>query len=272
MAIGHFNFAEVSVLRAMAAAAAKLGVPVIAGTSEGERDFLGVKQAVALVRSLRAEGVPIFINADHTKSFKWAKEAVDAGYDAILFDGGSLSFEQNVKETRKVVEYAKFKNSEIVVEGELGYIGSSSKILQKIPKGAAIEEAQLTKAKEAAQFVKETGVDLLAPAVGNIHGMLASGNEPRLDLKRIKAIKKSAGIPLVLHGASGNSDEDLVGAVKAGISIIHISTEIRVAWRKALDNFLAADKNELAPYKILKIAQIAAEEVVEKKLKVFTIK
>lgn len=269
VAVGHFNFGEIAVLRSIANVAKGMGVAVIAGTSEGERKFFGPRQAVALVKSLRQDGLPIFINADHTKSFDKIKEAVAAGYDAVLFDGTSLSLEENIKETRKVVEYVKSKNPDIIVEGELGYIGSASKLLEKIPEGAAVTEEQLTKAKEAEDFVKETGVDMLAPAVGNIHGMLIREPEPSLNLSRIRAIKKAVKIPLVLHGASGNSDEDLAGAIKAGIAIIHISTEIRVAWRKALENALQADEHEVAPYNILKVPQMAAEEVISKKLKLF---
>src|SRR3989338_6418152 len=102
-AIGHFNFAELTVLKAATGAARELNVPIILGTSEGERDFIGVKQAVALIKSYRAEGVPVFLNADHTKSLEKIKEAVAAGYDAVLFDGSELSLEENIKKTREVV-------------------------------------------------------------------------------------------------------------------------------------------------------------------------
>lgn len=170
-AIGHFNISTVEALWAIFDAARGLDVPVIIGVSEGERKFLGVKQVVALVQSIREEfDYPIFINADHAYSFDGVKEAVDAGFDAVIFDGASLSLEENIATTKKCAEYARSVNPDIVVEGELGYIGTSSALLDELPEG--VDEAHMTKPDEAERFVKETGVDLFAPAVGNVHGML----------------------------------------------------------------------------------------------------
>ena len=242
VAIGHFNISNLEALWGIFNAARKLGVPVIIGTSEGERDFIGTRQAVALVKSLR-EGFdyPIFINADHTYSFDRVKEAIDLGYDAAIFDGAEMSFEENIKITKRCVDYARKTNPEIIVEAELGFIGKSSKILDEIPSGVKITEEFLTKAEEAKDFAQKTSVDLLAPAVGNIHGMLKRGKDPALNIERIREIRKSAGVPLVLHGGSGNSAEDFTDAISAGVSIVHISTEIRVAYRKGLQ--LALQEN-----------------------------
>ncbi|MFH1759188.1 MAG: class II fructose-bisphosphate aldolase [Patescibacteria group bacterium] len=268
IAIGHFNFSEFTVLRAIMGVAKKLKTPVIVGMSEGEREFFGLNQAVALVESFRKEGALVFLNADHTKSFQKAKEAIDASFDAVLFDGGRLSLRRNIAETKKVVQYARKKNQNIVIEGELGYIGGSSQILSEVPRGAAVQEDQLTTIEEAKQFIKETGVDMLAPAVGTVHGIVSS-YQPRLHLERIKDIKKAVRVPLVLHGASGVNDEAVQKAIKAGMSVVHINTEIRAAWRRALESSLNTSRDELAPYHILDIPQAAAAEVIEKKLKVF---
>ena len=228
IAIGHFNFSDLAGLKAIFDAARELGVPVILGASEGERAFVGPRQAAALVRSLREEyGYPVFLNADHTYSFEKVKEAVDAGYDAVIFDGAKLPLEENIRIAKQCVEYAKSKNPSIIVEGELGYIGSGSEVRKELPEGAAVNPEDLTKPEEASGFVRETGVDMLAPAVGNIHGMFANAPDPALDLARIAEIKKAAGVPLVLHGASGNTSDDLRGAIVAGISIVHINTEFR---------------------------------------------
>lgn len=270
-AFGHFNVSDTVALRAIFEAARELGVPVIIGTSEGEREFLGPWQAVALVRSLREQyDYPIFLNADHTHSFEKAKEAIDAGYDAVLFDGGKLPLEENIRETKRVVEYAKSKNGGILIEGELGYIGSSSQVLKEIPKGAAIEEKDLTTAEEAARFVKETGIDLLAPAVGNYHGMVAGFAKSSLNMARIKAIKDAVKIPLVLHGGSGTPDSDFLKAVEAGISIIHINTEIRIAWRKGVEAALKENPEEVAPYKLLAPALSGMKSLVRARLKLFS--
>ncbi len=269
-AIGHFNISNLEALRGIFNAAKNLNKPVIIGTAEGERSFIGVKQAVALVKSLREEyNFPIFLNADHTYSFDKVKEAVDAGYDAVIFDATGLSFEENIKVTKQCVEYAKSVNPDIIVEAELGFIGTGSQVRDGIPEGVKISEEFLTKPEEAKKFVAETGVDMLAPAVGNIHGMLKGGKDPALNIKRIAEIKQAVGIPLVLHGASGNSVEDIKAAVKAGMAVVHVSTEIRAAYRKALTKALQENPEELAPYKYLKEAVRAVSEVVESKLALF---
>ncbi|MBU6431206.1 MAG: class II fructose-bisphosphate aldolase [Patescibacteria group bacterium] len=270
VAIGHFNISNIEALWGIFNAARKLGVPVIIGTSEGERDFIGAGQAVALVKSLREQyDYPIFINADHTYSFDRVKEAIDLGYDSVIFDGTELPFEENVKITKRCVDYARKINPEIIVEAELGFIGKSSKILDEIPSGVKITEEFLTKPEEAKDFVEKTRVDLLAPAVGNIHGMLKGGNDPALNIEKIREIRKFAGIPLVLHGGSGNSAEDFKDAIDAGVSIIHINTEIRVAYRKGLQLALQENPDEVAPYKYLKEAVKAVEKVTEDKLRIF---
>ena len=179
VAIGHFNISDTEMLKGIFCRA-KLKLPVIIGTSEGERDFIGIDQAVALIKSLREEhNYPIFLNADHTYSFERAKEAIDAGYDMIVYDGANIPFEENLETTKRVVEYAKNVNPDIVVEAELGFIGKSSKLLDAVPEGAEITDEHLTKPKDLEKFVKETGVDLIAPAVGNLHGMLKYEQNPR---------------------------------------------------------------------------------------------
>lgn len=265
VAIGHFNISNLEALHGIFNAARDLSLPIIIGTSEGERDFIGVKQAVALVKSLRDEyQYPIFLNADHTYSFERVKEAVDAGFDSVIFDGTKLSLDENIKITKQCVDYAHRINPDILVEGELGYIGASSKVLDKVPDGVV-----KTSPEDAKKFVVATGVDMLAPAVGNIHGMLQSGVDPALDIELIKKISAAVGIPLVLHGASGNSAGDIKASIASGVSIVHINTEIRVAYRDAVRDFLKDNPNEVAPYKFLKPGVEAVQKVVAEKLRFF---
>jgi len=269
-AIGHFNISDCIALKAIFLAAQELNLPVIIGVSEGEREFIGVRRAALMVKNLRQEfNFPIFLNADHTHSLEKIKEAAEAGFDAVLFDGGKLLFEENIKETKKAVEIAKNINPEILVEGEMGYIGGGSTMLDEIPEGAATKKGGLTDPEEAARFVKETGVDLLAPAVGNLHGILKNAPMPKLDIERIKKIGQATGVPLVLHGGSGLTDEDFLKAIEAGVSVIHINTEIRLAWRKGMEKSLAQKPDEVVPYKILPIAIGEIAEVVKKRLKLF---
>lgn len=270
VAIGHFNISNTEALWGIFNAARALNVPVIIGVAEGERDFLGVKQVAALVRSLREEfDYPIYLNADHTHSFDRVKEVIDAGFDSVIYDGADISFEENIKITKQCVDYARSVNPDILIEGELGFIGASSKILDEIPEGVGLDEESLTNPMKAKEFVEKTGVDMLAPAVGNFHGMLRGGVDPKLNIERVKEIMDATGVPLVLHGGSGNSEEDFKNAIENGVSIVHINTEIRVAYKKGLMLGLSENPDEVAPYKYLKPAVKAVQEVVDKKLRLF---
>lgn len=270
-AIGHFNISECAALKGIFQSAQELNVPVIIGVSEGERDFIGVKRIALLVKSLREEfNYPIFLNADHTHSLEKIKEAVEAGFDAVLFDGGKLPFEENIKKTKEVVEYVKSANPNILVEGELGYLGGSSVILKEIPKDAAIKPEDLTNPEQAAQFVKETSIDLLAPAVGNIHGMFKNAPNPSINIERINKLRSMVGAPIVLHGGSGIIDEEFIKAIDAGISIIHINTEIRLAWRQGMEKALRDNPEEVVPYKLLPTVIKEIKNAVDKRLKLFS--
>ena len=270
VAIGHFNISDSEQLWGIFNAARELNLPVIIGTSEGERSFIGQRQAVALVKSLREEyDYPIYINADHTYSFEKVKEAIDAGYDAVIFDGNKVTHEENVSISKECVEYARKSGREVLVEAELGNIGTSSKMLESIPKGAQITSEMLTKPDDLKAFVEETGVDLIAPAFGNLHGMLKSGKNPNIDIERVAQLRKAGGIPMVLHGGSGISDEDFTKAIQAGISIIHINTEIRVAYRNGIQLSLQENPDEIAPYRFMKGGRKALFEVVKKRLQLF---
>ena len=269
VAIGHFNISNIEGLWAIFRAAQKVDMPVIIGLSEGERGHVGTRQAAALVKSIREEfGYPIFINADHCHTFESVKEAVDAGFDAVIFDGAQLPIEENIEITKKCVEYAHSVNSEIIVEGELGYIGTSSKMLDEIPEGVSLDN--LTTVADAKRFVEETGVDLFSPSIGNIHGMLKSSANPELNIERIKEISDAVDAELVLHGGSGISDENFKSAIEAGISTVHINTEIRRAYREALEEALKNDPEQIAPYKFAKPAMEAMQEVVEKRIRLFS--
>jgi fructose-bisphosphate aldolase class II len=268
VAVGHFNISELGTLKGIFAAAQELQLPILIGTSEGEREFIGVRQCVALVKNLREHyDFPIFINADHTHSLDKVKEAAEAGYDEILFDGSSLPYEENLKQTKEAVAIVRAINPNAIVEGEIGYIGSSSEIVDKKP------ELILSTPEEAVRFVSETGVDVLAPAVGNMHGLLASmvsgAEHKRLDIARIAEIKAAIGGKfMTLHGGSGTADEDFVAAVKAGMTIVHVSSELRLAWRRGVEEGLK-NPSEIAPYKIMTPAVDGIKKVVIDRLKLF---
>jgi len=270
-ALGHFNISDLVGLKAVTEAARELNVPVLIGLSEGERDFIGIRQVAALVKSIRdQDDYPLFLNADHTHSLPKAVDAAKAGFDAVIFDGSQLPFEENVKQTKRAVEAIKAINSSIIVEGEIGDIGSGSEIHQTVPEASRT----MTTPEEAKQFVDATGIDVVAPAVGNMHGLLRSmvyGEvKKRLDIQRIRDIKKATGIFMTLHGGSGTDDEDFRMAMKAGITIIHVNTEIRLAWRQGLEAAFAKAPDEVAPYKLLPHAVDAVKEVVRRRLHLFS--
>ncbi|MEK7643616.1 MAG: class II fructose-bisphosphate aldolase [Patescibacteria group bacterium] len=245
-AVPHFNISNLEMIKAIAEAAVERRSPALIGTSEGERDFVGLAEGVALVRAVRERyQIPLYINADHSYSVEKAKEAIDAGYDSVHIDLSKKPFEENIAGTREVVEYARTKNSEISIEGEIGYfVTDSSKVYDK---EIEVPEESLAKPEEAERFVRETGVHRLAPVVGGIHGV--AKNEGKLDIARIAAIKaKLSDTVLVLHGGSGDPAEDLKAAVAAGIANVHISTDLRVAYHAALQ--IEAAKDEIAPYRI----------------------
>jgi fructose-bisphosphate aldolase class II len=271
VAIGHFNISNLEALHGIYNAAKKLNLPIIIGLSEGEEEFVGKEEAVALIKEIRKrDNYPIFLNADHHYTFESVRDALIAGYDSAIIDAVKLPLEENIALTKKCVEFArelsKKENRDILIEAEIGFIGTSSKILDAIPEG--VSEDTMTTPEDAKHFVEATGVDLLAPSIGNIHGMVRGGN-PRLHPERVKAIREATKIPLVLHGGSGSMNEDFINCIKEGIDIVHINTEIRIAYRDAVKKFLIENPDEVAPYKILKPAVFAIEQVVEARLKLF---
>ncbi|MBI5644723.1 class II fructose-bisphosphate aldolase [Candidatus Kaiserbacteria bacterium] len=272
IALGHFNISDSNQLKAVAEAARETQLPVIVGLSEGEREYFPIAHARSLIDLYRKDGVELFLNADHTYSIEKVRAAVDDGVDSVVVDGAKLSFEKNVAYTREAIAYARAasasRRSEVVIEGELGYIGSSSTVLDALPEGAQVTEELMTKPEEAAQFVRDTGADCLAPAVGNVHGIV-KGGDPKLSISRIKEIADAAGVPIVLHGGSGNKPEEFTEAIRSGIAIVHINTELRLAYRNALEKTLAEKPDEVAPYKFLAPSVEAMKDFLVAKIRLF---
>ena len=266
-AIGHFNFATEDVLKGIIEASRDAGAPtVMVGTSEGEAGFMGMKEAVALVGAMREDlNYPVFLNADHFKSFEKCKEAIDAGYDSIIIDASKLPNEENITLTKQVVDYCRSINPDISLEGELGYLKGSSEVQTKIE----ISPADYSKPEEVADFIARTGVDRMAIVFGNIHGIVTD-QEEKLDIEHFSKIVVAEPRPYyVLHGASGLKDEDVAEAIKAGITNVHFNTELRVAYRNEIDKQFHAHPNETTPYKYLGPAVEEVKKLVTQKIKVF---
>jgi fructose-bisphosphate aldolase class II len=272
-AIGHFNFPNFEVAEAIVEAAKELDLPVILGLSESERAYVGLHEAVSWVKAknidLEAEGknARIYLNADHTYSFEKVAEAVDAGFDMVIYDDAGGDIEKNIevaKKCRKYIdEFNKKNGSQVLFEAELGYIGKGSEVRTDLPDGI-----QKTKPEDALKFVKAVKPDLLAPAIGNVHGMLKDVPDPKLDDRLCREIFDTTKVPLVLHGASGNSKEDIQACIRAGVVIVHVSTEIRVVYKNSLKH--AVEGEDLAAYKYLAPVREDVKKLIEEKLKIFT--
>ena len=263
---GHFNVSELDHMRAVVEACVELRAPAIIGTSEGERKHMGLREAVALRDAFRKEfNMPIFLNADHTKSVAAAKEAIDAGYDSIHIDLSEMPFEENFAGTKEIVAYARGK--EINVEGEVGYLRGESRVQKEKIK---VKREDYTKPEEAKEFIERTGVSRLAIAVGNIHGL--SPEEPALDIELIQKIRNVVpeSIALVLHGGSGIPDEQIKSAIEAGISNVHINTDLRTAFARGLKESIEKNPDEVAMYKLDKEAIEKMKAVVKQKLTLFS--
>lgn len=265
-AIGQFNISNLELLRAAFEAAKNLKSPIIIGTSESESRYIGLRQAALLVKSLREEsGLPIFSNLDHGRTFEYIKEAIDAGYDTVHFDGSKLPLKENIKIAKKVSDYAHKKG--ILIEGEVGIVAGVSGLHREAP---AVAERNPTDPAEAKYFVQDTNVDRLAINIGTFHGLLVSGEKHRIDLDRLSSIKKAVGtIPLVLHGGSGISVEDIKKAIKGGVVKININAAMRLAYTSALKNSLRENPEEIVPYNYFPQVIKAVQKVVEEKIKVF---
>lgn len=266
-AIGHFNISDSNQLRAIALASQEARLPAIIGLSEGEREYFPLSHARALVTLYRSKGFDLYLNADHTYSLEKAMAAIDDGVDSIVVDGAKLPLDENILLLKKVVSYARSQKRDVIVEGELGYIGSSSKQLDELPKGVSLKN--LTKVKDAKEIVGATGIDCFAPAVGNVHGMLKNAQEPKLHPDRVKDIAEATNVPLVLHGASGNTDEDIKACIAAGVAIVHINTELRVLYRDGVYDSVRSNPGEVAPYKFMEPAIKRMKDYVGGKLKLF---
>lgn len=271
-AIGAFNFSTAEVLKATVAVAKELSSPIIVATSENEAEFFGMAEAAALVSAWRhGTKLPIILNLDHGKSLASIKKAVEAGYNAVHFDGSSLIYEENIALTKAVVDYVrKFEKeygADIIVEGELGYLRGASELHEE---ALVIKPEDLTSPEQAKDFVERTGINSLAVVIGNAHGVFAKGEE-RLNLERLAQIKSVLGesVFLVLHGGSGIPFDDVKKAIELGIVKVNVNTELRMAYQEGLVEEIKAKPTETTPYKILAPSFEAVKKVVGEKIKMF---
>ncbi len=283
-AVGAFNINNMEFVQGITDAAEDLRSPVILAVSEGAIKYAGFDNLVSLVKLAAASrSVPISLHLDHGKDMKVIARCIGGGFTSVMIDGSHLPYEENVDVTRQVVD--KAKPAGVSVEGELGRLAG-------IEDNVSVTErdAKLTDVSQAKDFVKRTGVDALAIAVGTSHGAYKFKGEPNLAFERISEIAAKVNVPLVLHGASGVSeehvrianeygsklegtrgvpDEAIIEAIKRGISKVNIDTDMRIAFLAFIRKTLSVKPENIDPRKYLGAGRDAISEVVRAKMGLF---
>ncbi len=280
--VGAFNFVNFEMLNAIFLAANEAKSPIIVQASEGAIKYMGIDMAVGMVKILsnRYPHIPVALNLDHGTSLESCQKAVEAGFTSVMIDASHHSFKENLEITKEVVQMAH--NKGVSVEAELGR-------LMGIEDNISVDEkdAVLINPDEAEEFVKQTQVDYLAPAIGTSHGAFKFKGEPKLDFARLQEVKRRTNIPLVLHGASAIPDYvreaflatggDLKGskgvpfaflqeAVKGGINKVNIDTDLRIAFMAQVRRIAKEDPTQFDLRKFFAPAMEAMKKVIVERM------
>lgn len=260
-AVGAFNVNNMEILQAIVAAAKEERSPVILQASQGAIKYAGIEYITALARIAASEaGVPVALHLDHGPSFEQAMECIRYGFSSVMYDGSHLPLDENIAITRKVVEAAHAVG--VSVEGEIGrLVGIEDNIQVSELEGA------LTDPDEAKQFVEETGIDMVAVAIGSRHGFYKG--EPKLDFERLEAIRQRVQVPIVLHGGSGIPESHIQRAIALGVRKINIDTELRDVFVRTARQVMEEKPDEIDPRKILGPAREQMKEKVKEKMRLF---
>lgn len=255
-AIAAFNIENMEMAQAVAWGAAKLNAPVIMQTTPSTLRYTGLNYYYAIAKAAaESVSVPVAIHLDHGDSFELALQALHQGYTSIMIDGSQKNFEENIALTKSVVDACKA--SGIPVEAELGRVGGKED-------GLVSGEAGYTLPEEAAEFTERTGASTLAVGIGTAHGVYKS--EPRLDVERLSAIRRLVSIPLVLHGASGLSDEAVRESIRRGICKVNFATELRIAFSNGVKQVFKETPDVFDPKKYMAAGRQSVQRVVEEKI------
>ena len=257
-AVGAFNAENMEMIKAIIAAAEELKAPVMIQTTPGTVKY-GTLETFAAITKAEAEKakVPVCLHLDHGSSFDMAVKAMQVGYSSIMIDGSKLELEENIALSKRVADVGRACG--IPVEAELGKVGGKEDDTES-------KESAYTDPAEAKRFVEETEVDFLAIGIGTAHGVYKV--KPVLNTKRITEVKEVVSIPLVLHGSSGLTDEDVKDCVRRGMCKVNFATELRQAYLKATRELLNADETIIDPKKIGEAAMKAVKAQVEYRMKV----
>ncbi len=268
-AVPAFNTSNLETTQGIIRAAVAQKAPVIVQTSVGTIEYAGIEEIAAIIKAeAREVDVPIALHQDHCKDFDLIKKLIAVGYSSVMVDASALDYKENVKLTKAVVAYAHKRG--VWVQAELGRL-LGNEDWQTVKSGDDL----MTDPKQAAKFVQETGVDTLAVAVGSFHGIpvnpqirkILTTLKEHIDLHRLKLIHEHVKIPLVLHGASGVPDHQMVAAIKNGVAVFNIDTDLRVAFNKSLRKNIKDNPQIYDPRKLLRPATDGLQKMAEQKLK-----
>lgn len=256
-AVGAFNVENMEMVKSVIAAAEELKAPVMLQTTPSTIKYGTVETYAAIVRAeAEKASVPVCLHLDHGNSFELAVRAMKAGYTSVMIDGSGEDLENNIAVTKKVVDVAKAIG--IPVEAELGKVGGKEDDLEA-------DADTNTDPAEAKEFVERTGVSSLAVAIGTAHGFYVG--TPVLDKPRVSAIREVVSVPLVLHGASGLSEEDVRECVERGMCKVNFATELRAAYTAAVKKLLEEKPETYDPKKFGTAAMEAVKEQVKIRMK-----
>ena len=257
-AVGAFNVENMEMVKAVIAAAEELRAPVMLQTTPSTVKYASLAMYAAIVSAeAKKASVPVALHLDHGSSFELAMQALREGYTSIMIDGSHESFEGNIDVTKRVVAAAK--PNRIPVEAELGKVGGKEDDLEA-------DADTNTDPMQAREFVERTGVSSLAVAIGTAHGFYVG--TPVLDKERLSEIRKVVEVPLVLHGASGLSDEDVKDCVARGICKVNFATELRAAFTDGIKEVLAAKPDTFDPKKLGAVGMEKVTELVKSRIRV----
>lgn len=263
-AVPAFNVCNLEFVKMVIKKAEELRSPVIIALHPVEIDYVGL-QEISLIISVMAKkaNIPVVLHLDHGDTYKRTVQCVRNGFTSIMFDGSHEILDKNIQLTAEIVNMAHAVD--VSVEGEIGLVGGNE--CDQYAHAKELDSSKLTDPEEAKLFVDKTKVDSLAVAIGSAHGIYTG--VPRIDLKRLKEIRKKVDIPLVLHGGSGISDEVIKECIKNGISKVNIATELKIAYHKGICNIITEFPNEFEPRTIFKRAMNEGEELIEHKIRLF---
>ena len=259
VAIASFNVHNLETIQAVVEGAAEERCPVIIQTTPGTLKHAGIPYIAAMVKAAsELYDIPVALHVDHCTSFDTIMQCIRYGYTSVMIDAAHLPYEENVKMVKKVAEIAHSVG--VAVEGELGKIGGVEDNLI-----VDAREATFTVPAEAKDFVEQTGIDMLAIAIGTAHGEYKG--VPNLDFERLSAVRELVDIPLVLHGASGVPNDQITESLSRGIAKINIATELKIPMAAAIKDVFANKPSENDPRNYMGKAKLAVKEVVQQKIR-----